>query len=99
LQSFGSVRRFARAFLLLAALRVFREASLLSDKKTLIESGERIGEVIGKDSRPALDRLMKDARARKFDVVIVAAPVMIAKRLLAKTGFIQGRGTPFDARR
>jgi len=25
-----------------------------------------------KDSRPALDRLMKDARARKFDVVIVA---------------------------
>src|SRR5881628_2888641 len=24
-----------------------------------------------KDSRPALDRLMKDARARKFDVVIV----------------------------
>src|SRR5262249_5646852 len=24
------------------------------------------------DSRPALDRLMKDARARKFDVVIVA---------------------------
>jgi DNA invertase Pin-like site-specific DNA recombinase len=25
-----------------------------------------------KDSRPALDRLMKDARARKFDIVIVA---------------------------
>ena len=25
-----------------------------------------------KDSRPALDKLMKDARARKFDVVIVA---------------------------
>ena len=25
-----------------------------------------------KDSRPALDRLMKDSRARKFDVVIVA---------------------------
>src|SRR5262245_53473835 len=25
-----------------------------------------------KDSRPALDRLMKDARARKFDVVVVA---------------------------
>src|SRR5262245_35584409 len=25
-----------------------------------------------KDSRPALDRLMKDARARKFDVIIVA---------------------------
>lgn len=25
-----------------------------------------------KDSRPALDRLMKDARGRKFDVVIVA---------------------------
>jgi len=25
-----------------------------------------------KDSRPALDRLMKDARARMFDVVIVA---------------------------
>src|SRR5215467_480463 len=25
-----------------------------------------------KDSRPALDRLMRDARARKFDVVIVA---------------------------
>src|SRR5437773_10175066 len=25
-----------------------------------------------KDSRPALDRLMKDARARRFDVVIVA---------------------------
>src|SRR5215467_3047391 len=25
-----------------------------------------------KDSRPALDRLMKDARSRKFDVVIVA---------------------------
>src|SRR5262245_53090451 len=25
-----------------------------------------------KDSRPALDRLMKDARARKFDLVIVA---------------------------
>jgi DNA invertase Pin-like site-specific DNA recombinase len=25
-----------------------------------------------KDSRPALDRLMKDAKARKFDVVIVA---------------------------
>jgi DNA invertase Pin-like site-specific DNA recombinase len=25
-----------------------------------------------KDSRPALDRLMKDARARKYDVVIVA---------------------------
>src|SRR5215471_7439614 len=25
-----------------------------------------------KDSRPALDRLIKDARARKFDVVIVA---------------------------
>jgi DNA invertase Pin-like site-specific DNA recombinase len=25
-----------------------------------------------KDSRPSLDRLMKDARARKFDVVIVA---------------------------
>jgi DNA invertase Pin-like site-specific DNA recombinase len=25
-----------------------------------------------KDSRPALDRLLKDARARKFDVVIVA---------------------------
>src|ERR1041385_8688027 len=25
-----------------------------------------------KDSRPALDRLMKDARCRKFDVVIVA---------------------------
>ena len=25
-----------------------------------------------KDSRPALDRLMKDARMRKFDVVIVA---------------------------
>src|SRR5215467_12047296 len=25
-----------------------------------------------RDSRPALDRLMKDARARKFDVVIVA---------------------------
>src|SRR5499433_2952049 len=25
-----------------------------------------------KDSRPGLDRLMKDARARKFDVVIVA---------------------------
>ena len=25
-----------------------------------------------KDSRPALDRLMKDAEARKFDVVIVA---------------------------
>src|SRR5262249_10950697 len=25
-----------------------------------------------KDSRPALDRLMKDARTRKFDVVIVA---------------------------
>src|SRR5262250_3296385 len=26
----------------------------------------------GKDSRPALDRLMKDARTRKFDLVIVA---------------------------
>src|SRR5215470_18522958 len=25
-----------------------------------------------KDSRPALDRLMKDARARKFDVIVVA---------------------------
>src|SRR5436190_23813373 len=25
-----------------------------------------------KDSRPALDRLMKDARGRKFDVVVVA---------------------------
>src|SRR5262245_56925714 len=25
-----------------------------------------------KDSRPALDKLMKDARARRFDVVIVA---------------------------
>src|SRR6516162_8681316 len=25
-----------------------------------------------KDSRPSLDRLMKDARSRKFDVVIVA---------------------------
>src|SRR5262249_59728981 len=25
-----------------------------------------------KDSRPALDRLMKDARARRFDVVVVA---------------------------
>src|SRR6266566_6452502 len=25
-----------------------------------------------KDSRPALDRLMRDARARKFDVVVVA---------------------------
>src|SRR5262245_62316621 len=25
-----------------------------------------------RDSRPALDRLMKDARARKFDVVVVA---------------------------
>ena len=25
-----------------------------------------------KDSRPSLDRLMKDARARRFDVVIVA---------------------------
>src|SRR5215471_15909394 len=25
-----------------------------------------------KDSRPALDRLMKDARARKFDLIIVA---------------------------
>jgi DNA invertase Pin-like site-specific DNA recombinase len=25
-----------------------------------------------RDSRPALDRLMKDARCRKFDVVIVA---------------------------
>jgi DNA invertase Pin-like site-specific DNA recombinase len=25
-----------------------------------------------KDSRPALDRLMKDARGRKFDLVIVA---------------------------
>src|SRR5436190_23063238 len=25
-----------------------------------------------KDSRPALDRLMKDARGRKFDVVVIA---------------------------
>src|SRR5262249_3393724 len=25
-----------------------------------------------KDSRPALDRLMKDARTRKFDVIVVA---------------------------
>ena len=49
----------------------------------LREYAERRGfEIIGeyrdegisgsKDSRPALDRLMKDARARKFDVVIVA---------------------------
>jgi DNA invertase Pin-like site-specific DNA recombinase len=49
----------------------------------LREYAERRGfEVVGeyrdegisgsKDSRPALDRLMKDARARKFDVVIVA---------------------------
>jgi len=49
---------------------------------TLREYAERRGfEVVeyrdegisgSKDSRPALDRLMKDARARKFDVVIVA---------------------------
>jgi len=49
----------------------------------LREYAERRGfEIIGeyrdegisgsKDSRPALDRLMKDARARRFDVVIVA---------------------------
>src|SRR6201993_5163006 len=45
-------------------------------------AGHRGFEIIGeyrdegisgsKDSRPALDRLMKDARGRKFDVVIVA---------------------------
>jgi len=45
-------------------------------------AGHRGFEIIGeyrdegisgsKDSRPALDRLMKDARARKFDVVVVA---------------------------
>jgi DNA invertase Pin-like site-specific DNA recombinase len=33
---------------------------------------EDIGISGSKDSRPALDRLMKDARARKFDLVIVA---------------------------
>jgi DNA invertase Pin-like site-specific DNA recombinase len=46
----------------------------------LREYAERRGfEIVGEyrdegimDSRPALDRLMKDARARKFDVVIVA---------------------------
>src|SRR5262249_10131976 len=34
-----------------------------------------------KDSRPALDRLMKDARARKFDVVIVARFDRFARRV------------------
>jgi DNA invertase Pin-like site-specific DNA recombinase len=49
----------------------------------LLEYAERRGfEIVGeyrdegisgsKDSRPALDKLMKDARVRKFDVVVVA---------------------------
>jgi DNA invertase Pin-like site-specific DNA recombinase len=39
---------------------------------TLVEEYKDEGISGAKDSRPALDRLMKDARARKFDVVIVA---------------------------
>ena len=39
---------------------------------TIVEEYRDEGISGSKDSRPALDRLMKDARARKFDVVIVA---------------------------
>src|SRR3989304_6095729 len=39
---------------------------------TIVEEYRDEGVSGSKDSRPALDRLMKDARARKFDVVIVA---------------------------
>ncbi len=38
----------------------------------IIEEYREEGISGSKDSRPALDRLMRDARARKFDVVIVA---------------------------
>lgn len=39
---------------------------------TIVEEYRDEGISGSKDSRPALDKLMKDARARKFDVVIVA---------------------------
>src|SRR6266581_2552124 len=39
---------------------------------TIVEEYRDEGISGSKDSRPALDRLMKDARARKFDVVVVA---------------------------
>jgi len=39
---------------------------------TIVEEYRDEGISGSKDSRPALDRLIKDARARKFDVVIVA---------------------------
>ena len=54
-----------------------------------------------KDSRPALDRLMKDARARKFDVVIVARFDRFARsvshllRALEEFSFLGIDFTPF----
>jgi DNA invertase Pin-like site-specific DNA recombinase len=39
---------------------------------TIVEEYRDEGISGSKDSRPALDRLMKDARARKFDVIVVA---------------------------
>src|SRR5262249_28297345 len=39
---------------------------------TMVEEYRDEGISGSKDSRPALDRLMKDARTRKFDVVVVA---------------------------
>src|SRR5438046_317753 len=39
---------------------------------TIVEEYRDEGISGSKDSRPALDRLMKDARARKFDLIIVA---------------------------
>ena len=40
--------------------------------RTVFSDGGDEGISGAKDSRPALDRLMKDARRRSFDVVIVA---------------------------
>src|SRR6476646_4063976 len=39
---------------------------------TIVEEYRDEGISGSKDSRPALDRLMKDARARKFDLIVVA---------------------------
>jgi DNA invertase Pin-like site-specific DNA recombinase len=47
-----------------------------------------------KDSRPALDRLMKDARARKFDVVIVARFARFARSVSHLLRALEEKGAP-----